>query len=262
MSASQVHAVIAAGLKEPGLIARWKQEPEMLRQCGVDPDAIDLEALLKFAGLTTKVRHNGLRGDIPLTFRLLNIAGLEIEVFRAYAIFHAGKSFGPTVQERIDDLSFFLEQWLDFDKREHAILWDLIRHEVALARLRKLDVIADAGSVVQHRGRASSVPRVRGEIIVHEMHSDPRVVETLLSQKNPQLEQAPVGDFYFCYWRLNVDNLYVLELDALGFYLLSAIDGKRSAAELSSLLGGARKLRSGLLNSLAELAGVGVIAFD
>jgi hypothetical protein len=262
MSASQVHAVIAAGLKEPGLLARWKREPDLLWQCGVDPDAIDLEALLKFAGLTTKVRHNGLRGDIPLTFRLLNIAALEIEVFRAYAIFHAGKSFGATVQERIDDLLRFLEQWLDFDKREHALLWDLIRHEVALARLRKLDVFADAGAVIQHRVRASSVPRVRGEIILHEMKSDPRVVETLLSEKKPKLDQAPAGDFYFCYWRPNADDLYVLELDALGFYLLSAIDGKRSAAELSSLPGGTRKVRSGLLNSLAELAGVRIIALE
>src|ERR1051325_1267801 len=143
MIAGQVHAVIAAGLKEPGLLARWKQEPETLRECGVDPDAIDLEALWKFAGLTTKVKHNGLRADLPLTFRLLNIAGLEIEIFGAYAAFHAGKSFGPTVQERIDELSYFLEQWLDFDKREHALLWDLIRHEAALARLRKLETTTD-----------------------------------------------------------------------------------------------------------------------
>ena len=257
MSAGQVHAVIAAGMKEPGLLARWKQEPETLRQCGVDPDAIDLEALWKFAGLTTKVKHNGLRADLPLSFRLLNIAGLEIEVFGAYASFHAGKSFAPTVQERIDELSYFLEQWLDFDKREHALLWDLIRHEVALARLRKLDITAD-NSMVQGRPRASSMPRVRGEIILHEMRSDPRTVETLLQQKNPKLKRAPLGEFYFCYWR--AEDLYVLEMDALSFHLLSTIDGKRSAAELSHLLTGGCK--TPLLNSLAELAAVGIIAFE
>ena len=260
MIAGQVHAVIAACLKEPGLLARWKQEPETLRQCGVDPDAIDLEALWKFAGLTTKVRHNGLRADLSLTFRLLNSAGLEIEVFGAYGSFHAGKSFGPTVQERTDELLLFLEQWLDFGKREHALLWDLIRHEVALARLRKLDVTTDS-DVVECRPRASSVPRVRGEIVLHEMRSDPRAVETLLQQKNPKLEQAPLGKFYFCYWRVNAEDLYVVDLDALSFHLLSTIDGTRSAAELSHLLTGTRKPAKGLMSSLAELAAVGVIAF-
>ena len=261
MSAGQVHAVIAAGLKEPGLLARWKKEPETLRQCGVDPDAIDLEALWKFAGLTAKVKHNGLRADLPLSFRLLNIAGLEIEVFGAYASFHAGQSFGPTAQKRIDDLLRFLEQWLDFDKREHALLWDLIRHEVALARLRKLEVTTD-DSVVQSRPRASSVPRVRGEIVLHEMRSDPRLVETLLQQKQPKLERASLGKFYFCYWRVNPEDLYVLEMDALSFHLVSTINGQRSAAELSHLLTGTRKPPKGLLNSLAELATVGIIAFD
>ena len=266
MIAGQVHAVIAAGLKDPSLLARWKQEPELLRQCGVDPDAIDIEALWKFAGLSTKVRHNGLRADLPLTFRLLSIAGLEIEVFGDYATFQAGKNLGPTVQARIDDLLLFLEQWLDFDKREHALLWDLIRHDLALARLRKLETTTDSpdqdGSVVQRRPRASRVPRVSGDVIAHEMRSDPRTIEMLLRQKKPRLERVPSGDFYFCYWRRKADEIYVLELDALSFHLLSAIDGKRSAAELSELLTGARKPPKGLLNSLAELAAVGVVAFE
>src|SRR6185295_8649064 len=111
MSASQVHAVIAAGLKDPSLLVRWKQQPDSLRECGVDPEVIDIDALWKFASLTTKVRHNGLRADIPLTFRFLNIAGLEIDVFGAYSTFHADKSFGATVQARSDDLLLFLEQW-------------------------------------------------------------------------------------------------------------------------------------------------------
>jgi hypothetical protein len=257
MIAGQVHAVIAAGLKDPDLLARWKQEPELLRQWGVDPETIDIEALWKFAGLSTKVRHNGLRADLPQTFRLLSVAGLEIEVFGGYASFHAGQSFGPTVEARIDDLLGFLEHWLDFDKREHALLWDLIRHEVALARLRKVEGTTD--SVVQRRLRASKVPRVVGDVILHEMRSDPRTIETLLQQKKPGLERVPLGAFYFCYWRLKAQEIYVLELDALSFHLLSAIDGKRSAAELSDLLTGFRRPPKGLLNSLAELEAVGIV---
>jgi len=94
------------------------------------------------------------------------------------------------------------------------------------------------------------------------MRSDPRAVETLLRQKNPKLEQAPLGSFYFCYWCLNADELYVIELDALSYYILSTINGERSVAELSYLLTATRKPAKGFLDSLAELASVGIITFD
>jgi len=266
MIAGQVHAVIAAALKQPELLARWQENPESLRACGVDPDAIDLAALWKFAGLTTKVRHNGLRADLPLTFRFLNVASLEIEVFGAYASFHGAGSFSPTVQARIDDLLLFLEQWLDFDRREHALLWDLIRHEAALARLHKLEIFTespnDGCTVVKKSPRAASVPRIRGDIILCKMRSDPRVLEALLRQPKPKLDRVPLDEFYFGYWCLQAEDLYVLELDALSFYLLSTIDGKRSARELSRLLGDPPKLATGFLKSLAELAAVGIISFD
>jgi hypothetical protein len=48
-------------------------------------------------------------------------------------------------------------------------------------------------------------------------------------------------------------------LDALGFYLVSNIDGKRTAAELSSSLCGNRRTPKALLQSLAELAAVGIV---
>jgi len=68
MTASRVHAVIAAGLENPQLLERWQREPDLLRKCGVDPDKLDLNALWKFAGLTAKVRHAGqLRPRLPLT---------------------------------------------------------------------------------------------------------------------------------------------------------------------------------------------------
>jgi len=259
MIARRVHAAIAAGLKDPHLLLRWQRQPKLLRDCGLDPKTIDLAALLKFAGLTTKVRHNGLRADIPSTFRFLSITGLEIEVFSAYATFHAGKSLAPTVQARSAELLLFLEQWLDFEKREHALLYDLMRHELALAQLRKLETSTPDLSSVVGQPRASSRPKVHGDIILHEMRSDPRVVQTLLSQKNPRLEEAPSGTFYFCYWRQKAEDIYVLELDALGFYLVSNIDGKRTAAELSSSLCGNRRTPKALLQSLAELAAVGIV---
>ena len=110
MNASQVHAIIAAGLENPALLERWRRQPDLLRNRGVDPQALDLDALWKFAGLSIKIRHNGLRGELPSTFRLLNIAGLEIEVFASYASFQAGQGnrYSATADGRSQDLLLFL----------------------------------------------------------------------------------------------------------------------------------------------------------
>jgi len=266
MIASQVHAIIAAGLENPALLARWRREPDLLRKCGVDPNSVDLDALWKFAGLSVKVRHNGLRGDLPSTFRLLNIAGLEIEVFASYATFQSGhgRKYAATAEGRSEDLLLFLEQWLDFERHEQALLWDVIRHELTLARLRKSCPSVAASTVSDapgQRPRAKSIPRVCGEIVLHEMRSDPRVVERLLQRKRPNLKEVSRGTFHFGYWRTAAE-LFILQLDELGFLLLSMIDGKRSVADIGSLIYGGRKVRAELVNALSELEAMRIVAFD
>ena len=269
MNASRVHAVIAAGLENPALLSRWRREPESLRGCGIDPGELDLEALWKFAGLTAKVRHNGLRAELPLTFRLLNVAELEIEVFASYASFRAteGGRYANTVESRTQDLLAFLERWLDFDKREHALVWDMIRYELALTRLSKLAVDIPAsltdGTRSEAVARAASVPSLRGEVILHEMRSDPRIVRAMLQEKSPRLDEVPLGKYYFSYWRASAAaEMHILQLDELGFYLLSLIDGKRSAADLSRMTGGSRRPPKSFLKALDQLAGIGIVSFD
>jgi ABC-type spermidine/putrescine transport system permease subunit II len=56
---------------------------------GIVWTALDLAALGKFAGLSVKVRHNPLRPMMPLTFRLMSVAAIEIEIFAAYAAFRS-----------------------------------------------------------------------------------------------------------------------------------------------------------------------------
>lgn len=269
MNAGQVHAVIAAGLENPQLLARWRQEPELLRSCGVDPDKFDLNALWKFAGLSGKVRHNGLRADLPLTFRLLDVAGLEIEVFASYASYRASEDgrFADSIEERTHELLAFLENWLDLDRRDHALLWDLIRYELALARLSRLvpavTVIPASQSPPQRVLRAGSVPRVCGHVVLHEMRCDPRIVGATLQEKSPRLDEVPLGTFHFCYWRRDAaPEIHILALDELGFYLVRLADGKRSTADLSCMMGGSRKPAKGFLKAVGELAAVGILGFD
>jgi hypothetical protein len=269
MKASRVHAVIAAGLEHPQLLARWRRDPEQLRLCGVDPDKVDLDALWKFAGLSAKVRHNGLRADLPLTFRLMNVAGLEIEVFAAYAAARAteGARYADTTEARAQDLLTFLERWLDLARREHALLWDIIRYELALARLSRLTVnasaLASTESLNRTAPRAASVPRVRGYVVLHEMSCDPRFVGAMLQAKSPRLDEVPLGSRHFCYWRRGAAaEIHILELDELGFYLLTLADGQRTVADLSQLIVGRRRPPKGLSQALSELAAVGILAFD
>lgn len=267
MKASRVHAVIAAGLDNPQLLAHWRQEPDLLRGCGVEPAAVDLDALWKFAGLAVKVRHNGLRAHLPLTFRLLNVAGLEIEVFASYASFRAaeGGRYADTSEARAQDLLTFLAGWLDSDRREHALLWDVIRYELALAQLAG-PVASDAHvdeSSVTHTPRAKSVPRVCGRVVLHEMRCDPRVVGAVLYEKSPRLDEVQLGTCHFCYWRRGAAaEVNILQLDELGFYLLTLADGRRTAAELSRLTGGGSRPAKGFLQALGELAALGILTFD
>lgn len=266
MGAAQVQAAIAAGLAHPELLARWRAQPERLRPHGVDPEALDLTALWKFAGLALKVRHNGLRGDLPWTFRLLDVAGREIDVFASYASFRASGTtpLGDTAEARTRDLLVFLEQWLDFDRRDHALLWDMIRHEATVARLGQLAMPASTPTV---DGPAvapspSSVPRRRGEAMLHVMRSDPRAVASMLREKAPRLDHVALGTFHFAYARTTAaPDIHILELDELGFYLISVVDGRRSVADVSEQLGAGRRPARALVRACEELAALGVLTF-
>ncbi len=252
MSASRVHAIVAAGLENPELLARWQQEPESLRAHGVDPAELDLDAIWKFAGLTAKVKHNGLRFDLPLTFRFLSLNGLEIEVFGAYAAHksRAGTRYAPTTEGRIVELINFLRDWLDFDQPAHLLLWDLIRHETALAQLRKRTPAV----------KRARVPHIAGDIILHEMTCDPRVLGKLLREKSFDPDKLQQSIVHLCYWNPgDPEEICILELNELGYHLLSLVDGKRSVADFNRLLGGKSRISKRLKDAFAELARVGVI---
>jgi len=271
MTARKVHAVLAAGAYRPDLIARWQKDPQLLLNQGLEPGSIDLSALWKFAGLTVKVRHNGIRQELPMTFRLMNLAGFEIELFASYATSRAskGQPYAATPADRARDLIAFLEQWLDLGATNHSLLWDMIRHEHALATLAKSVSSTPLPLATDHPGpsrgalSASSVPLVRGEIILHEMRCDPRAVESALFQRPPPLNQIPLGTRHFCYWRpATAAEIRILELDEFGFYALSFVDGVHSAAELSRQLGGSRRPTRRFLRLLSLLEETGILGFQ
>ena len=94
------------------------------------------------------------------------------------------------------------------------------------------------------------------------MRSDPRAVASALREKAPRLDEIALGSFHFAYARTTGDPaVHVLELDELGFYLLSFVDGRRSLAEVSEQLGAGRRPPRALVRACEELAALGVLTF-
>ena len=260
MTARQVHAVIAAGVEDPSLLARWLDEPERLRRQGVDPAAFDLIALRKFAGMTVKVRHNGLRHDLPLTFRLLNVTGQEIEVGLRRLRAADGAGDAPTTEGRTRDFMNFLEAWLDRGRPEHVMLWDLIRHEHALAQVRRASPAQSSAKSVATS--AAAVPHVCGAIVLYEMKCDPRAVAAALHESRPPFGDIAFETRYVCYWNAGGDGIRVIDLDAFGYCALSLVDGARSVADLSEAMGGKRRPSRAFLRLLGQLGQAGVIRYN
>jgi len=265
MNGRRVHAVLAAGVANPNLVSHWRREPQLLRRQGLYPRSINLEGLWGFAGLTVKIRHNGLRADLPMTFRLLNVAGLEIEVFASYAAERAsaGQQYAATAEARARDLVDFMNRWLDLERPEHSLLWDVVRHERALTQLGTSPPHPEAPDRVRATLTSQSVPRVRGHIVLHEMRCDPRAVVAALRESSPRLPLKPPGTVYFCYWRVGAaPEVRIVELDAFGFYALSFVDGVRTVSALNRVLGGGRRPTRAFLHLLDRLGVTGILAFE
>lgn len=264
------HALTAAAVANPALIAQWRAEPALLRAYGVEPGTVDLDALWRFAALTIKLRHKALRDQLPATFRMIDLAGLDVDLFAAYASERAarGLPFATTIEGRADDLMSFLASWLDRSDSVHALLWDVIRHERALARLgRSAPAVGSSPNlpsplhITRPPPTASAVPRVLGEIVRHEMTSDPREITSALSARIPELAAIPRTPGFLCYWRAEGSpQVAILRLDELGYYALGLVDGVRTAAGVYLGLGGKGRPHTTFLRLLGELATLGVIA--
>jgi hypothetical protein len=265
MNARRVHAVLAHGVRNPDHIERWRQDPAPLVAQGIEPGSLDLPALLRFAGLTAKVRHNNVRNLLPMTFRFMAAAGFEIDLFSNYASLCSarGDSLPPSNEERAAALIRFIEHWLQPEIPEHLLLWDLIRHESALFALSKHSAESPAAPPIGQTPAPSpsSIAERNGLLILHELRSDPRELIAMLNRRNHDWSSLPIATRYFGYWRPDSAEAQILELDEFSFYALSYADDARTAAALSRLLTGQRRPSRGFLRLLGGLASHGLLRF-
>jgi hypothetical protein len=109
MTARLVHSVMAAGLENPELIARWRDDPRC-SPGGVSNSSDWTSTGWEIRRAGGKNPHNGVREKLPLSFRLMSVARLEIEVFAAYAEdrSRSGLRYAASVEDKTRDLVAFL----------------------------------------------------------------------------------------------------------------------------------------------------------
>jgi hypothetical protein len=264
-SARQVHAVLAAVLSQPTLLDLWRSSPStQCLQCGAAAD-FDVSKIWRFSGLATKVRHNDLRPSLPLTFALLDSAGLSIEFFASYALRAADlrKQGRISKPARIASLAEFLYMWLDHTHAIHSILWDLVRHESSIADLRTLatarTAIAPNGSKTAFSVKSALV-RSAGAVR-HEMGRNPASIIKTLKEGGDLASLPPEpGVFAYC---LAPDGIRtsVMVIDELAAFLMDASDGVRSVLDMAEWLqdSGVPLEVGDLLVPIADLIGRGLL---
>jgi hypothetical protein len=262
MKAAQVHAVLAGGVSDPRRLAAWAAAPQALQALGIDPHSLDLRALRGFAGLALKVRHNGLRDALPHSFRLMHVAGIEIELFADYALACAeqGIPLAATDAGRAHALIEFVRQWHDPGQGLHAMLWDLLRHEQALLELQRPEA-APTRSSVPPTPRA--VLRVRGAVRLHEMQHDPAAIVQALRRRAPDLQAVAPAPHAWCYWQPpGAAGVRIVELDAFGFAAVQAAAQQCRVGELSQALGLGARVPAAVRGLLGQLQRAGLLDFE
>jgi hypothetical protein len=257
--ARHVHAILAAALAEPDLLDQWRRDREPVIHRGVTREELDLDALWRFAGLMTKVRHNDLRKGLPLTFRLLDISGIEIDLFARYAL-HAAQSGSKCGAGKQESLFAFFEGELSRDEPMQALIWDIIRHErVIIERWDPSGEIPDLREPVCQ----SSIPIRRGMLTLCEMSCNPVELAKELRRPLCNIELLRRGRFQIAYWRATTSScIHILELDELSFILLNLTNGTRSAADMCVLLSDAGVVltEQDVCRSLQELVEHGLLS--
>lgn len=259
---------MAAGLANPKMLYSWVKNPELLRSSGIDPENFDLEALWRFSGLTTKVRHNDLRCHLPMTFVLLGDTGLEFDLFADYAIpaaelRAAGKN---SVWDKLEGLFEFLQTWLDLNRRDHALLWTIFRHEATIAQIHN----SIGQQSVLFQGCAGpefgldDIPAIRGILRVLEVNFDPRRLSNILRTNPSELPNLQPNTLRLGYWwEGDCAQMSLLELDESTSHLLSLIGGGRSVRSIARILAEQDdpRVQQTLLAMMGQLADLGLVAF-
>lgn len=264
MSGRQVHAVLAAAMADPSLLNSWRHGRDALSDFRIEE--LELEKMWRFCGLVTKVRHNDLRLELPLTFRLLDDFQLSIEAFAEYSIRAAALRRSGQNSKLAKCLTFtdFLEGWLDASSPPHLFIRDMVRHESAIMQLQ---TISSDSLVTQEQMNSQSVTLCSTPIhvmgfVFRELGCNPLAVGRTIYSGGDSLSVARSQQFWgYCKQATNA-SIDIVELDELTFKLLCVIDGSLTLPEIAAALSqsGTVYAAEDLCYPVQELVGLGLLA--
>lgn len=235
LSARVAHSAMATCVADPERLAREAAMPPAQRTRALRE--LDLDSLADFMGLTEKVRHNQVRGDLQMTFRLLRITGLEIRLFRDYAPSSLRRrAHGLTSPaQRLDGLVEFTQTWAGADP-QRCLVRDVLRYEHTVAAFRRDTSIED------DRGpaalRPDSVPVPHGRIVTVEASCQPVAAVEVLRAQEPDLGLVERRRYDLVYHRSPSGRFRVIEVEPGTPALLDAVDGRSTVRRLTERLVG------------------------
>ena len=228
--------MLAAAVDDPLVLERLRRQA---RSGGAA--AFDFERVRLFAGLAAKVRQNDIRLRLPLTFALFDRLKISIAIFADYAKPAAAlrKANKKSRADKIDSFCRFLDGWLDHGNPDHALAWDLIRHERALFELRDGATAAplQPSDAKREKVAAKSVPVRRARTVHHEMSANPLELEQILRARSRDLAALARGQFHYVYrWDERRGCVSIDAVDELGCVLFDCADGTHSVAQMAAAL--------------------------
>ncbi|HUB55881.1 MAG TPA: hypothetical protein VMB04_12040 [Mycobacterium sp.] len=253
-----VHSVVAAAVADPSRLQAWTVNPSGLTQLDVDPAELDLEAVADFAGLAEKIRHNGCRHQLRMTFQLLNQSGLEIQLFRDYAphsLRRRQRGLKSPLQ-RVDGLAEFIGRWSRGDPLR-SLIRDVLLHEQALMLMHAADTDRPQ-RCSRARPMRQPVPAPNGVLVVRTLTCDPRQVQQVLQTPPADLADIRRGRWTFVYHK-TIEQLRMLEVEQAVGHLLTVVDGRRSVDRMSEQLFGNSSETPALMPLLDQLVAIGLL---
>jgi hypothetical protein len=242
-----VHSVVATALTRPGVLNDREGDLAGRLQAGSKAIGLDLASVNDFAGLAEKVRHNQIRYELELTFRLLRLFELEIALFRDYLPTSlARRQRGLTKPaDRVIGLAEFAPEWAG-DDEHRCVVRDVLIHECILAAFRgdierlggDMGNAPDSEDGCGHAIAATpnSVPAFRGSVVVRSMICDPDQVADVLRDREPDLTLIRRESRTAVYQRSSSLGVRVLSTDMGVGELITAVDGRADVRAIAQRL--------------------------
>ncbi len=246
---SAVTALVARCLLDPGYVDRLaaaeRTESAALSHgeqvCGVAGE-LDVGRVRLFGGFISKVQHNDVWSQFPVTCSLLRLCGAELEVFADYRARHLelirrGK---PTPALKTVALLDFLEERIRGSAGINCPgLLDVLTHErLQWEVAQSLEQHCPSGTTpapgpIRTDGLDGRVVLARDILRVAALAHDPVQIASCLHDGGHQLCELEPKATCFCYsGRSSTETVSVVEVDTFTAAVLASVDGVRSVSHV------------------------------